>query len=516
MTKKTKIILICAAVAVCIAVAVVCWFLFGSQPTVLYYNLDGYSYQNPSNTALSNRKPNASGVYEIDFVSDGQTITCTTTDAELVNRIDNLQVLTMKVSGNGTIQSVAAPRKPLANQDVVQQISENELVINSSLVYNGKTTTLPLAEGCRFYDLSDGGADTDPEIMDEILAFGNARGEATDIFILRRVPRSELYWRVNRKYDSKENMTTRQPDDNGVFTIPFSINGERVEMKCKDWMVMADLDKPASTDAAMGLVLDEEGYITEVLPAYRALRGRQLCSLYHVTAIDGDRITVMNKQADALFGITRQIVLGEDCKYFDVSSGATLSGQLVDGLQVGDQITVYADPVGIATHVFIHIRVLEGPLYFNLVRMYSGNRTARRPDAEGWYVFDMLCDGQIVTRKTQDQSIANTIDSYTSRGMGLKCNGDVIEKVYNVNCVTGNSVLASSRYVFEFTQAMIVSGNSRYKGLSPTLLGKGCKIYDVSNPAKPVTLTTMKQGDCFIAFGNADNQATHIFIISRK
>lgn len=46
-----------------------------AETPVLYYNLDGAIYQNPANTAMSNRKPGAGGVYSIQFASQGQTVT---------------------------------------------------------------------------------------------------------------------------------------------------------------------------------------------------------------------------------------------------------------------------------------------------------------------------------------------------------------------------------------------------------------------------------------------------------
>lgn len=516
MKKKTAFLIGGIALGVLLIAGALWYFLWGAAPTQLYFNLDGASYQDPKNTARSFRQPGADGVYSIDFATVGGTVTYTTKDTSLVNRIDNQQVVALKVSGNGQIQSMSLPRNLLANQDVIQEIRDGELVLNSSLAYIGGTVTIPLAKDCRFYDLSNGGADTQPEVMDEVLIFGNLQGDATDVFVLRRAPHTQLYWRRNRKFDSKTDLTTRKPDANGEFTIPFAVDGELVDLKCKDITVVSAIDAPTSSNAAMGLVLDEAGYITEMLPAYRTLRGREMCSLYNVTEIDGNRITVVNKQhGDGLFGRQLQLVLGEDCQYFDMSSGAAQTGQKVDGLQLGDQVTVFADPLGIGTHVIIHTRVLEGPLYFNLQRIYAESHTGRLPDAEGYYTFRMLCDGEVVTRKTNDAAIADRIDSYSSRGMGLICNGEIVEKVYDVSCVTGNSVLAQSRYVHSFTEAMVVTGNSKYTSLNHTMMQKGCKIYDVSGNAAG-TETSLQPGDCIIAFGDEDFQASHIFITKRK
>lgn len=516
MKKKTVLLIVGIAVAVLLVGAALWYFLVGATPTQLYFNLDGASYQDPHNTAHSLREPDASGVYHIDFATPEGAVTYTTKNANLVNRIDNQQVLALKVSSSGQIQSISLPKNRIANQDVVQEILDGELVLNSSLAYIGGTTKVSLAKDCRFYDLSNGGVETEPEVMDEVLIFGNLQGQATDVFILRRVPHTALYWRRNRRYDSKLDMTTRTPDENGVYTIPFAADGEQMDLKCKDVAVVCAVDAPTSGEAAMGLVLDEEGYITEVLPAYRTLRGREMCNQYDVTAIDGNRITVVNKlHSDGLFGRTLQLVLGEDCQFFDMSSGSPVTGQKVDGVQLGDRVTVFADPLGIGTHVIVHVRVVEGPLYFNLQRAYMDGKTGRLPDAEGYYTFRMFCEGEIVTRKTKDIAIANRIDSYSSRGMGLVCDGEVVERVYDVACVTGNSVLAQSRYVHSFTEAMVVTGTAKYANLNHTMLQKDCKIYDVTDNASAKE-TKLQAGDCIIAFGDGDFHASYVFVVSRK
>ncbi len=514
MKKKTRIILISIVLAICAVAAALWFFLLRSQQDVLYFNIDGYTYQDPGNSNISTRTPDANGVYRIDFFSNGTSITCTTSDKDLVNRIDSQQVLALQINNDSQIQSASVPEHPLADRLFVQEIKEKELILNNSFAFDSKQTTIALAENCRFYDLTNGGVDTQPELMDKVLIYGDALGRATDVFILYRTPYSDLYWRLSRKYDTETNATSRQPDANGVYTAKFSFNGEHVELKTKDGTVMTAIDAPDSSNAAMGLILDEDGYITQMLPAYRALRGREMCNAYDVTAIDGNRITVKNKLGDSQI---RQIVLGEDCQIFDVSSGAELCGQKVPRLQVGDRVTVYADPLGVATHIFIRVRILEGPLYYNLMRMYINNRTMRLPDNDGWYSFAMLCDGQVLTLKTKDLDIANKVDSYSSCGMGLKLDGDVITGVYDVSCVTGNGLLASNRYVQSFSPSLVVSGNASYKRLSYTLLHTDCKVYDVSASAAGAMAseTELRADDCFVAFGDADKLATHIFIIKR-
>ena len=509
MKKKTLWIILVAVLAVCIAAAL--FFLLFRPENTLYYNLDGAVYQDPANSAHSVREPDEDGIYWLDFAVDGKTETYHTTDKSLVDYADFLQVSTLKVSADGQLQDVYAPGKPIANKDTIQQIFDDHLVLNSSFAYNGKQFDLPLADNCRFYDLANGGADTQPEIMDEILAYANSKGEATDVFILRRTPETKLYWRMVRCYDYRNRTTSRRPDENGDYSITFACEGESFQLKCKDPLVVEAIDLPEASSGAMGLIFDEEGYITEILPGYRALRGRELCNTFDVTAINGDQFTVVNKQYSDL-GRTYHLTLDPDCKIYDVSNGAPEAGQQVDSLQLGDRVTVFSDPMGIATHIFINVRITGSKLYYNMVRAYSGNRTLRQPDANGWYTFQMICDSQLVTLRSNDPTIADKVDSYYICAMGLELDGDVIKRVYSVDCVTGSDASVSDRYVFTYNESMIIHCNQGLTSPQPLLLHPDVQICDVSDMVSVKPGVTPSVGDRITAFRNADGQATHIFI----
>lgn len=511
MKKKTLWIVLAAVLAAGIAAAL--FFLLYNPQQTLYYNLYGAVYQNPANTALSIREPDEEGIYWLEFAVDGKTETYHTTNKDLVNYADFLSVSILKVSANGELQDVRAPGKPVSKKDTIQQVFDDHLVLNSSFAYNGKQTTLPLAEGCRFYDLSTGGNDTQPQVMDEILAYANGQGEATDVFILRRTPETKLYWRMVRCYDGKNRISTRKPDEQGEYSITFACEGESMKLKCKDLAVLADIDSPAEQNAAMGLIFDEDGYITQVLPGYRAIHGRELCNTFDITAIDGDQFTVVNKEYSD-YGRTYHLTLDPECKIYDVSDGAASWGQPTSSIQVGDRVTVFADPMGVATHIFINIRLTGSKLYYNLIRAYGGNH-AVRADAEGWYSFNMLCDGQQLTLKTKDDAVASKINGFYGGGMGLELDGDVILRAYSASCVTGSDAYTADRYVYTVNEAMVIHCNQRRTGPRPLMLHPDVQICDISNPSKIVTSAKLSVGDRFTAFSNADGQATHIFITQK-
>ena len=293
--------------------------------------------------------------------------------------------------------------------------------------------------------------------MDEVLVYGTESGEATHIFIMCRQLPAKLYWRIERKYDSRSNGTTRQPDEYGVYTILFATDGAQTELKCRDKALVDLIDRSDADAGAMGINTDAEGYITEVKPVYKSIQGREICSLYNIKSVNGDTFQAINKQDGSTLGRTVEVPLADDCKIYNVSSGAILKGEQVEDLLPGDLVTAYSDAMGIVRYIYVHVRLLDSPLYFNLERMYRNEDTTRQPDAEGWYVFRMLSDGQLLTLKTQDREVAKNIDAIASRGMGLELDGDVILRVFGADSVTGHDVLAAGQYVKDISGALITT-----------------------------------------------------------
>ena len=512
MKKKGLIIGIIAAVVVIAAVAAVLLLTFRPQ-SMLAWNPDMDAMQDGTAT----RVPDESGYFSVRLWVNGQEKIYRTKDTALVERIDGDRVLQIEADRYGNLKKVTAPKSTkLSYRDLVQQVSGDQILLNSSIAYNGAEKKLKLAENCEISDVSgEQVSAAQPEIMDEVLVYGTEGGEATHIFIMCRQLPAKLYWRIERKYDSRANGTTREPDEYGVYTVLFATEGVQTELKCRD-KALVDLIDRADTDAgAMGIITDAEGYIEEVKPVYKSIQGREICSLYSIKTVNSDTFQAINKQDGSTLGRTVDVQLAEDCKIYNVSSGAILKGEPLEDLQPGDLVTAYSDAMGIVRYIYVHVRLLDSPLYFNLERMYRNGETTRKPDAEGWYVFRMVSDGQVLTLKTQDRAVANKIDSISSRGMGLEVEGDVILRAFGVDSVTGHDVLAEGQYIKDISGALITTTSSFWsKGAKLLMLHKDYKIYYVSGGYGLITAgeTQLREGDKIYAFGTADREATHIFV----
>ena len=515
--KKALIFSIVLGIVLVAAIVAAVLLLGGKKAPQLAWNPDLDAMQ--SGTAT--RVPDAEGYFSVRLWVDGQEMTYRTKDAALLNTLDGYRVVQIEADRNGILKNAVAPEsKKLSYRDLVQQVNGETLLLNSSIAFNGAEKELKLAENCKISDVSgEQVSATRPEIMDEVLIYGNESGEATHIFIMCRQLPAKLYWRIERKYDSRSSGTTRKPDEYGVYTILFATEGVQTELKCRDKALVDLIDRADADAGAMGIITDAEGYITEVKPVYKSIQGREICSLYNIKAVNGDTFQATNKQDGSTLGRTVEVPLGDDCKIYNVSSGAILKGEQVDDLQPGDLVTAYSDSMGIVRYIYVHVRLLDSPLYFNLERMYRNGDTTRKPDAEGFYVFRMLSDGQQLTVKTKEHAIAQMIDSISSRGMGLELDGDVILRVFGADSITGHDALAAGQYIKDISGALITTTSSLWgKGAKLLMLHNDYKVYDVSGNFVLITgeEIRLREGDQIYAFGTADREATHIFITGRS
>ena len=516
---KKKLLIAGIGLAVLCLIAAGLFFWLGAEESTsvrLGWNPDFKALEAGQMTRVADEK----GYFTFRLWVDGQEVTYRTDDAELMTQLDAQQVVQIEADRDGNIKKVSAPQKTeLANRDLVQQVSDDRLLLNSSIAFNGSQKELVFGKNCKITDVS--GTTCAPatlQTMDEVLAYGNEKGEITHIFLLHRQLPAKLCWRLERKYDSKTKGTSRQPDENGVYTILFAVDGGQTEMKCKEKALVDQIDEPGTNAAAMGIAVDEEGYIIRVQEVYKTVRGKEVCSLYDVQQVEGNEFVAVNKQDGTTYGKSMEGQLAADCEIFNVSTGAVLKGERVETLQPGDRITAYGDAMGQVRYVFIHVRKVESRLYFNLERMYQNGDTTRQPDENGWYVFQMASDGQILTLRTRQHEVAKKIDSISSKGMGMELDGDVVLRAFGVDSVTGNGALVTGRYVKSITGAMVTT-TSTYTGIkaTPLMIHDDCVVYDVSQTAGDAmgAQTQLREGDRIYAYGTADEAATHIFVVQR-
>ena len=232
-----------------------------------------------------------------------------------------------------------------------------------------------------------------------------------------------------------------------------------------------------------GLFLDEEGYISQVVTVNEAIRGLLKCNVYHVTNIEGSTVTT-----------ERLLFHGGQIETFEVDdttkifySGYLLDGpfdfigQQVDSLHIDDRLIVYTDVFNTAKYIFLTHRMVDVPLYYNPTIMYDGQTTTRPKDANGYYVFEMGCEGKTVKVKTKDKDLATYIEKEYMQIVGLEVKNGVIKKAYDQSCVTGFLPIGTNCSVTEVSGNIvrIVPGGNPEAGAN-YVLAEGAKIYNAT------------------------------------
>ena len=502
-------------------------------PTDLYWNLDKALYTENSDTGLSNRERGDDGLYHVRFATAGKLVELTTGDAQMANYIDTMEVMGLILDADGNIADavpVGEFAMEVAKEFFVKSVEGNNVQLNSSPAMNGMDINIVIPETAFVMDVR---RDTETpaekielDTMDTVWVYGDLDNVITNVMLTKRPPQSELYLRLNRFYSNGQ--TTRVPDENGVYTIPFAVNGEVVELKCKDKDLVSSIDSGTDTGVHMGLVFDEEGYIIDDMSGAEAVRGIASAVVFHVKEINGDQVTFIRKLPTSNQGTEVTLTVNENTMIFnseEVYMGIPCwcfdyPGQLTDHLEIDDRVICYADSKGNALVIDVCCRMVDSKLYYNKKVMYNSTKeeTTRVPNEDGYYVYDFSCEGKDVTYKTKSKAIASKIDSFGSGIVGLKLSGSTIKGVCAPYCVAGSNT--TSKLIAREVLGNVVTLTSRWDignvGGNYVISGT-CKAFDVTgNPGvKFGSKTTVQAGDHVYGMRNPYGELEYIYVTKR-
>ena len=541
-TKKSKLwlwLLIGAVALVAVAGVVLAMLLGGGKDTEegakggrpdLYWNVDKALYTQNSESGLSTREPGADGVYTVRFAYNGDLLELPVADKQLINYIDTMDCMGIVQDADGVVIDAVDP-KTLATETAkmfyVRKVENGVLSLNSSMAMNGMSMDVPVVEVTECYDVTDRpekpGQKINPEElegMDSVTVYSNDLGEATHVFVVSHPVESPVYWRADTgKYNSTDKKTTRVPDEEGYYTVPFYVNGEYVELKCNKEGIVNTIDAKNRFKAHTGLVLDENGYIVDNMLAATGIRGLLGCEMYEVTEVDGKTFTAEAQLANN--GETYTNTLTDDAAIYDVSLAAKpdVRGKATESLKVGDRIVAFENSEGEVMLVFVAHRLVDSPMYFNMTKKYSSAKkeTTRKPDGAGWYSIEMFSEGVTKTYKTQDKELVNKIDSQNNRAVGLELEGDVITYVWEGECVAGYGALVG--YSVQNVTGSIISMTppNDPENVSNRILHPTAKVYNMSGvKQKKGEITELLPEDYCIFWRNPKSELVYVYVIRRK
>ena len=489
----------------------------------LYWNVEGSLYRGDPNMVLP-RTPEADGTYMVNFAFDGSQQRLKVTAEVLEKGLDMQDIIGLTLDENGIVTDFQTVEECTGGYAVknyfIESIDGNTVLCNNAPAFDGYEKAITVTDSTRIIRV--GGTDlltgtyTTLQENDQITAICDENGTITHVFTepLREIP--DIYWNVQRKYDSALKTTSRESNALGIYEIQFAVNEEVVTLKARDQATATKVDAIAAR--CMALTFDEEGYIDTVTTAYNACGG-SFGSWYHVTELQGNRIYAYKYGTGSDQGSSGSAIMAKDCVVYDVS-GQSPMGQKTE-LRVGDQFHGLVNRRGQVVIVYVVGRLVDTDVYWNVDRHYNKTtkQTTRKPDKDGWYHILLAVNGKQVTLKTQDKSIVNSMDGRNDQHFALTVDGDVITAFYKPSAPSGGNYFASWSYVTEINDRGVVTAlkdeNSQPESAK---MVPDCKIYDVSGMHYVFEgeETTLRVGDMIHGERNLDGELVLIYVVGGR
>ncbi len=373
---------------------------------------------------------------------------------------------------------------------------------------------------CRIYNVSDGstadviGEPTKLLMGDRVVVFTNTRDEAILIYVVNRLVDSPVYWNYTRKYSTKTRETTREPDENGYYVFRVAANGKEMTVRTKSKALASQMDSYSPQWFALELSGD---VVEKVFPAKMATGGNVKASYFVVESISGEEIVTCSQTGSS----TAVLKPADDMRAYNVSPVFDDHWGEQTKLKVGDQIHALTDRSGRIVVIFIRSRKVDSPLYWNAARKYNTTtkETTRRPDGEGYYVYDLAVNGEVKKFRTDDKELANLVDSYRV-AFALKVEGDIIKQVYSSTAAKGIKGATAS-----WLDVMSIKDNKVYvqqnsgtasdygKGYEITL-ARNYKVYDVCGYVNAFgSAVSLDVGDRIYALTNDDGEVAVVYVV---
>ena len=461
------------------------------------------------------RKP-VKGWYEFELAEAGKggTKIYKTKDKALANKIDATveRVVGLKLNGN-IIEGVYTP-EDLFGYSIIGRGSAvrdiNSIFVNLIGFANpNNPTQVMMGESCKVYDVSGVnkiGTETELKVGDHVYSFRDLSGQVVAIFVTQRsLGGNTLYYNLDYQYDSATGETKRQPNEKGYYEFLMAHKGKQVTVKTKDKAIANKID--AVGNLMMSLIV-KNGVVTNVFNgdwAYNQI----ISSAHEVKKVNSDgslllaygdnEITVKPTKNTAIYNVSYVYN-----KY---------RGEKTTKFKVGDMLGVIADMYGEPMVIYVRHRMVDH-MYYRMTAILD-------EDGDGWYTGQFLCDGKVLTLRTQDKTVVKQINDYAAP-MGLALKGDVIRGYIVPTQVKGYPYAGYNSWDVSKVDGRKVTVTYRlpgheYTGVSEKLtLAKNCKIYDVSPTAEKYGAeTTLKPGDRIRGYMDKDKNHAIIYVTYR-
>lgn len=494
-----------------------------AQEIKICWNIDGSLYREEG---AMPRIAAADGLYRAAFAVDGGTVDLFFDNYATLEQVDKQDVVGLVYDENYLVKEVYDiydfTGGVASYRYYVQEIHEDHLVTNSELSYRAQKQTLKIDENTLVYDVGSTGplCGMPYELVkgsEILLAIQNKQGVVTHIFAAPPFEKKPVYWNIERQYNSTTKTTTRETDELGRYIIRFAVDGQIVELQCKDMKAASSVDSYAGR--CMSLEFDDNGHISAARAPSKSTGNGSVCSWFHITELKDNGFVAQKFASGSDKGSVKEVQFTEDVKIFDVSTTGDDCGKPTE-LRLFDQVHCLRDPSGDVCIVFVVSRFEADAIYWNLDQQYSSSRkvTKRVPDAEGYYHYEMFHFGEYVQLRTKDKEIANLIDSRSAKCCALKVEGDIITYAAAPGAAPNGKLWAAnyeiSMIAEDGTLTAYYATTDKYSTTKPA---EDCKVYDMSKYATKLgEETELRVGDKIYALKTLEGKVYAIFVINRS
>jgi len=485
---------------------------------------------------MSTRQQAEDGYWYMDWTVNGETVTLRTNRNDVINAWDGYNVTKaccgMVFDENGDVidcfsaaWAVRGVHK-CEQWDVVELSEDGKTFTVERILFGndvGKTFTGTIGEDCGVFNVNSTadvfGEPTELKLNDRLQVYCDPMGNPKVIFVMNRMVDSPMYYNISSQWSSGLGRTQRTPDADGWYNILLAVDGKQVTYRTKDFEIANRVD---ASNGFMGLKV-QNGIILKVYEPVTVAGNYSWVTGYFVTDIQGPVLT-----ATSTGGTAKSGVMTPDCGVYDVSGQGKFKG-VATTLRMGDRISCYQNALGEVTYIYVTDRYQAGSqMYWNVARKSLKNdQTTRTPDADGWYVFDVIKLGStdVTQIKTKDVKVATEIDRQSSPTLfAAHVNKDgVVTGAYppQAAIATGGYRTLPGVHIErqiseeENTWHCVV----RSTGATGTLkMNDEAKVYNFSGvyASKKGERTTIQLQDRIYCYGNNEGKIQVIIVIERE
>ena len=255
----------------------------------IYWNVDGKKYR----SGAEKRIISSDGYYYMTMATDGQQKRMRVKgDYTLVQKIDALELMSLVLDEEGAIVDALRVETVTGGYAAwkyyVTEVEGTTIHFNTAVELDGVQTSLTYDADTKIYNASDsnplaGAAVQQIKVDDQIIAVRDFNGRIAQIWVMPFQLPPDIYWNINRMYDSTAAMSTRKANSSGEYVFDVAVNGEQKQVKTLSQDVANAMDAMAAK--CFALTFDGNGYVIDVANAGEAT-GSSKASWYHVTGID--------------------------------------------------------------------------------------------------------------------------------------------------------------------------------------------------------------------------------------